>query len=94
MFGFEDNKENQQELGYFGFDLEDQIAKNKTYPQKISKQIDQRILKIKDLLRVGGTKKDFDQLAIILNGYISMQKVLHRIEAQQMLKKHQPKKRR
>jgi len=92
MFGFEENKENPQELGYFGFDLEDQISKNKTYPKKVSKQIDQRILKIKELLRIGGSKKDFDELAIILNGYISLQKVLHRIEAQQMLRNYNPKK--
>jgi len=93
MFGFEQEKQENQPVGIFGFDLEDRIAHDPTYPKKISKSIEARILKIKDLLRVGGKKSEFDQLAVILNGYISLQKVIRKIEAQIMIKNYNPRRR-
>ncbi|NGX30802.1 MAG: hypothetical protein K940chlam8_00153 [Chlamydiae bacterium] len=88
MFGYEQNKENKpNSLAYYGFELEDKIEKDEGYTKVLAKQIDDRILQIKDFLRRGATKEDFDNLAIVLNAYIAFQKVIKRVEAQKLLRK-------
>ena len=80
-------KKDQSPMGYYGFVLEDKISKDANFSTKLSHKIDERILKIKDLLRKGTAKEDFDRIATLLNGYIALQKVLKRVEAQIILRK-------
>jgi hypothetical protein len=89
MFDFENNKKNKPLPGHYGFVLEDKIAKDSKFATHLSQKIDDRILKIKDLLRKGTRKEDFNAIATILNGYIALQKVLKRVEAQNLLRRRQ-----
>ncbi len=76
MFGMEKKKEGEKS-SLFLFDLEKEL-KNDARRKELAARIESRILRIKELLRKGSRKEDFDKLAILLNGYHSLAIVLSR----------------
>lgn len=77
MFGLEDKKK-KKKADDFIFDLEGDI-KNEKKRMEIKKKIEEKIQKIKEILRGGGSKEDFDLYGVLLHGYVSLQKVIARI---------------
>ena len=51
--------------GKFSFDLEKEIKENPT--------------RAKEILRKGANEKEFDDLEILLQGYVSLQKILKKV---------------
>lgn len=79
MFGLENQKEKKKPKE-FVFDLETELKdpkKNKDY----KKLVEERIQKIKQMLRSGSAKEDFDRFGILLHGYTSLLKVMMRFKA-------------
>lgn len=72
MFGMEKSKQNKGEKkGEFLFDMEKElhdVAKQKEH----AKHIEERVHRIKELLRSGKKKEEFDDLGTLLNGYHAM----------------------
>lgn len=75
MFGME--KPKKEEKSTFLFDLEKDL-RDETKRKELASRIESRILRIKELLRKGSKKEDYDKLAVLLNGYHSMAIVLSR----------------
>ncbi len=76
MFGLEgDKKKKGQE---FVFDLEEDI-KDGARGREIKETASGRVKEVKDILRNGNDKEDFDKFGILLHGYTSLQKVLARV---------------
>jgi len=76
MFGLE-NQKRKKKTEEFVFDLEKELSKSKTY-REIKQKIEARIQSIKEILRVGENKEEFDQFGVLLHGYTSLLKVLSR----------------
>lgn len=76
MFGLE-NQKKQKNTEEFVFDLEKDLKNNKTQTE-IKKKMEARIQQIKEVLRSGENKEDFDKLGALLHGYTSMLKVIAR----------------
>lgn len=84
MFGMEKQKKKQPAI--FCFDIEIELAdqdKRKVY----AKRIEERINTIKDLLRKGSRKEDYDHLGVLLNAYHALAVVLGRASQQAVPKK-------
>lgn len=80
MFGLEKQKKNQKEPEDFLFEVEKDLgnlAKNKALKQKV----EARIQKVKEILRGGEKKEEFDQYGALLHGYTSVLKVMSRFKA-------------
>lgn len=77
MFGLEDGKKEDGKL--FRFDLEKDLKDSKK-AQEIKKTIRERMLQIKSVLREGESQEEFDRLGTLLHGYVSLLKVISRIE--------------
>ncbi len=60
----------------FAFDLEKELKEKPSRAKEILENVEHKIHEIKKLLREGAHEKDFDQLGILLHGYVSLQKVL------------------
>ncbi len=79
MFGMENKKpkaaKGKKEL--FLFDLEKELQ-DKEKQKEYVRRIEGRVTKIKELLRKGSKKEDFDSLGILLNGYHALAIVLGR----------------
>jgi hypothetical protein len=78
MFGMEKQKKKGKDV--FLFDLEKELQdpeKSKGY----AKRIQDKINKIKEFLRKGSRKEEFDQLGILLNGYHALAICLGRAAA-------------
>ena len=75
MFGLEDQKKKKAED--FIFDLEKELKSAKKH-QELKKRIDGRIQRIKEVLRSGESKEEFDQFGLLLHGYTSLLKVMSR----------------
>lgn len=75
MFGLEDQKKKKSEE--FVFDLEKEFKTAKRH-QEIKKHIDRQIQKIKETLRGGESKEEFDRFGVLLHGYTSLLKVMAR----------------
>jgi hypothetical protein len=75
MFGLEDQKKRKVEE--FQFDLEKEFKILKKH-QEIKKKVEERVQKIKEVLRSGGNKEEFDKFGILLHGYTSLLKVMSR----------------
>lgn len=76
MFGLEDQKK-KKKPEEFVFDLEKDFKiskKNKEYKKKF----EDRIQKIKEILRGGENKEEFDKFGVLLHGYTSLLKVMAR----------------
>ena len=78
MFGLEDQKKKKTEE--FVFPLEKDLKVAKTH-QEMKKKIEDRIQKIKEILRGGENKEEFDKFGVLLHGYTSLLKVLARFTA-------------
>ncbi|MDE3055583.1 MAG: DUF5398 family protein [Verrucomicrobiota bacterium] len=69
----------KEEKPRFMFDLEKQI-KEPAFRNQTLKDVEKKINDIKEQLRKGAANpKDFDQLSLLLNGYMSLQKVLNTV---------------
>lgn len=76
MFGMEKDKEKKKEQPFL-FDLEVEL-KDKDKAREYAKRIEDKINKIKEILRKGSKKEDYDQLGILLNGYHALAVVMGR----------------
>ncbi len=84
MFGMEKQKKKQPAI--FCFDIEIELSdqdKRKMY----AKRIEDRINTIKELLRKGSRKEDYDHLGVLLNAYHALAVVLGRASQQALPKK-------
>jgi hypothetical protein len=77
MFGMENKKTKEKTQSVFQFDLEKELLE-KTKQTEYVKRIEGRILKIKELLRHGSKKEEFNDLGVLLNGYHALAVVLGR----------------
>ena len=79
MFGLEEQK-NKKKAEEFVFDLEKDLKVSKIN-KELKARIEGRVQKLKEILREGENKEDFDQIGAILHGYTSLLKVMSRFVA-------------
>lgn len=79
MFGLE-NQKKKKNVEEFVFELEKDL-KNSKIQKEIKKKVEDRIQKIKEILRSGENKEDFDKFGTVLHGYTSLLKVMARFGA-------------
>lgn len=84
MFGLDKGKGSDE--SEFLFDLEREVEDVERY-KEIVNTIDQRTSVIKELLRKGEKKEAFAKLAMILQGYVAVLKVLSRVVSKNAEKK-------
>lgn len=77
MFGLE-NQKKKKKAEEFIFDLEKELMSGKMH-REIKQKIESRIQKIKETLRAGDNKEEFDLFGVLLHGYTSLLKVTSRI---------------
>jgi len=77
MFGLENQKKSKKAEA-FVFDLEKDL-KSPSAVQAFIQKMEGRIQKIKDVLRSGDDKAEFDQFGILLHGYTSLLKTVSRL---------------
>lgn len=75
MFGLEDQK--KKKLEPFVFDLEKELKDAKHY-KELKQKVEDRIQRIKAILKSGESKEEFDKLGMLLHGYTSLLKVMAR----------------
>lgn len=78
MFGLEDQKK-KKNTDEFIFDLEKELKTVKRH-QEMKKKVESRIQAVKDVLRKGENKEEFDQFGALLHGYTSLLKVMSRFK--------------
>jgi len=78
MFGLEKQKK-KTKLEEFVFDLEKELKIGKKH-RELKKKVEERIQSIKELLRTGENKDEFDQYGVLLHGYTSLMKVIARFK--------------
>lgn len=76
MFGLE-NQKKKKKAEEFIFDLEKDLKTDKTH-KELKRKVEDRIQKIKEVLRGGEEKEDFDKFGALLHGYTSLLKVMAR----------------
>lgn len=76
MFGLENQKKDKKTT--FVFDLEKDLN-NSTFSNELKKRIESRVQLIKELLRSGDEKVEFEKLGILLHGYAASVKVFGRV---------------
>ena len=74
MFGLE-NQNKKKNAEAFTFDLERELMKEKS-SKELKQKCDDKVQKIKDVLRSGDSKEEFDLFGVLLHGYTSLQKVI------------------
>lgn len=79
MFGLEGQKK-KKPTEEFVFELEKEL-KDPVKHKEIREKVERRIQKIKEALRTGDDKIEFDRLNLLLNGYHSLLKVMARFTA-------------
>lgn len=79
MFGLESQKK-KKKVEEFVFELEKEFKTPKVQ-QDIKAKVERRIQKIKEILRGGDNKEEFDRFGVILHGYTSLLKVMARVVA-------------
>lgn len=79
MFGLE-NQKKKKPTEEFVFDLEKEL-KNPKKHQELREHIEKRIQKIKEVLRTGESKEEFDYFGLLLHGYNALLKVMSRVKA-------------
>jgi hypothetical protein len=80
MFGLEDQKKKKKQDSEFFFDLEKDLKTAKKN-KEIRNKITERIQQIKETLRGGAEKDEFEHYGVLLYGYTALQKVVSRIAA-------------
>lgn len=76
MFGLESQKK-KKNTDEFVFELEKELKIGKTH-KELQKQVEDRIQSIKEVLRSGENKDEFDKFGSLLHGYTSLLKVMAR----------------
>ncbi|MCE2982868.1 MAG: DUF5398 domain-containing protein [Parachlamydia sp.] len=76
MFGLESQKKKKPGEEFI-FDLEKDL-KEQNKNKELKKKVEQRIQKIKEILRSGDSQDEFDRFGLLLHGYTSLLKVLAR----------------
>ncbi len=76
MFGLE-NQRKKKKFEEFVFELEKELLTQKKH-KEIKQKIESQIQKIKEILRVGENKEEFDKFGVLLQGYTSLLKVMSR----------------
>jgi Family of unknown function (DUF5398) len=71
MFGMEKKPEEP-----FKFDLEVDLTKDPVLAKALMKDIEERLGKLKNLLREGAEHEDFDEYGVLLHGYFALHKIL------------------
>lgn len=84
MFGME--KQKKKGAAPFLFDLEKEL-KDPDKQREYAKRIEERVGKIKEFLRKGSKKEEYDYLGLLLNGYHALAVVLGRVSQQGSSKK-------
>lgn len=79
MFGLENQKKHKK-ADDFVFDLETDLKVAKKH-KELKKLAEDRIQQIKEVLRGGDNKEDFDRFGVLLHGYTSLLKVMARFSA-------------
>lgn len=79
MFGLEDQKK-KKTTEEFVFELEKELKSNKLHTE-IKNKVEARIQRLKEILRSGENKDDFDKFGTVLHGYTSLLKVMARFSA-------------
>jgi hypothetical protein len=74
MYGLE-----KKPSGPFEFDLEIDLKKDPKKSKELNKTVDERMGKLKTLLRQGAENDDFDDYGSLLHGYAALQRVLKRL---------------
>jgi actin-like ATPase involved in cell morphogenesis len=77
MFGLEDQKK-KKKAPEFVFELEKELKNSKIH-QQIKQKVEGCIQRIKEILRSGENKEEFDQFGTLLHGYTSLLKVMMRL---------------
>lgn len=77
MFGLEDQKKKKGDE--FIFELESEL-KDRGHYNKIKERIDSRVQLIKETLRSGESKEEFDRFGMLLHGYTAFLKVMARLK--------------
>ncbi len=76
MFGLE-NQKKRKKAEPFVFDLEKELKISKKH-REIKSGIESKVQKLKESLRDGENKDDYDSLGVLLYGYTSLLKVMSR----------------
>lgn len=76
MFGLENQKKNKK-AEPFVFDLEKELKVAKKH-REIKTDLEGKVQKVKEFLRDGENKEDYDSLGVLLYGYTSLLKVMSR----------------
>lgn len=80
MFGLENQKKKKKQAEEFVFDLESDLKVSSKY-RELKKKIEDRIQLVKEVLRSGENKEEFDKFGTLLHGYTSLLKVIARVSA-------------
>lgn len=80
MFGLENQKKNKKATEEFVYDLEKELKVGSKH-KELKKKVENRIQEIKEILRSGENKEEFDKFGTILHGYTSLLKVMARFGA-------------
>lgn len=78
MFGLEKQKKKKTEE--FVFELEKELKNHKLH-EDYRKKVEERIQDIRNVLRNGENKDEFDKFGVLLHGYTSLLKVMSRLSA-------------
>jgi hypothetical protein len=76
MFGLESQKK-KKPLEEFVFELEKELSNPKTH-KELKQKAEDRVQKVKDVLRSGENQEEFDRFGLLLHGYTSLLKVISR----------------
>lgn len=77
MFGLENQNKKKKQDEFF-FDLEIELRARSKY-NEMKKNVEDKVQRVKSILRSGEAKEDFDQFGSLLQGYTSLQKVMSRL---------------
>jgi hypothetical protein len=77
MFGLEDDSKGKKTED-FVFDLEKELE-SKAKHKSIIDLVENRIQKVKEILRTGDNKDEFDKFGALLHGYTALLKVTSRV---------------
>lgn len=79
MFGLEGHQKGKKEAE-FTFELEKDFQNTKKH-KELKERMQSRMLGVKEVLKSGTDKLDFDKIGVILYGYASFLKVMSRFNA-------------
>lgn len=77
MFGLENQK--KKKYSEFVFDLEKELRDPNKH-REIQQHVEQKIQRIKEILRAGQDKEEFDVFGTLLHGYTSLLKIMARFK--------------